>query len=45
MYVRKTEDVYYLETDYGYGKELEVGYDTWKEAEQGKRNIWTIART
>ena len=37
MYKRKTEDIYYLETDYGYGKELEVGYDTFKEARQGKR--------
>jgi hypothetical protein len=36
-YVRKTQDVYYLETDYGYGKELECPYDTYKEAKQGKK--------
>jgi hypothetical protein len=37
MYKRKTIDYYYLQTDYGYGKELETCYDTLKEAKQGKR--------
>jgi hypothetical protein len=37
MYKRKTIDVYYLKTNYGYGSELEVGYDTLKEAKQGKK--------
>jgi hypothetical protein len=37
MYKRKTIDIYYLETNYGYGKELETSYNTLKEAKQGKR--------
>ena len=37
MYKRKTIDYYYLETNYGYGKELECAYDTFKEAKQGKK--------
>jgi hypothetical protein len=38
-YVRKTKDVYYLGIDYGYGHgiELECGYDTRKEAQQGRK--------
>lgn len=38
-YIRKTIDVYYIETDYGYGKELECAYDTLQEAKQEKKNI------
>lgn len=37
MYTRKTKDVYYLVTNYGYGWEEEVSYDTPKEAKQGKK--------
>jgi hypothetical protein len=37
MYIRKTQDIYYLETNYGYGYELETCYDTFKEAKQGKK--------
>lgn len=31
-YQRKTKDEYDLVTDYGYGKEVECTYDTYKEA-------------
>lgn len=37
MYKRKTKDVYYLVTNYGYGWEEEVSYETYKEAKQGKK--------
>lgn len=36
-YTRKTIDVYYLQTNYGYGEELECSYGTLKEAKQGKK--------
>jgi hypothetical protein len=44
MYQRKTQDIYYLETNYGYGKELEVSYETLKEAKQGKKEYLDNAR-
>jgi len=37
MYKRKTSDIYYLVTNYGYGEEFEVAYDTFKDAKQGKK--------
>ena len=35
-YVRKTRDVWCIDTNYGYGWETESRYDTWAEA---KRDI------
>ena len=37
MYKRKTKSIWCLITDYGYGEEYEVGYDSYKEAKQGKK--------
>lgn len=37
MYKRKTYDEYEIETNYGYGWEVELTESTMKEAEQRKR--------
>jgi hypothetical protein len=36
-YIRKTKDVYQLITNYGHGEEVEVEYDTLKEAREDKK--------
>lgn len=44
MYKRKTVDEYHIETDYGYGWEVECIEETMKEAKQRKREYIENAR-
>lgn len=44
MYKRKTYDEYEIETNYGYGWEVELTESTMKEAKQRKREYMENAR-
>lgn len=44
MYTRKTEDVYNIVTNYGYGWEVECSESTLKEAKQRKKEYLENAR-